>query len=37
MQLGTYNWIVPQEHFGSRQKDGDAVSRMLTNVLVRAL
>jgi TetR/AcrR family transcriptional regulator len=37
MQLGTYNWIALQEHFGSRKKDGDAVSRMLTDVLVRAL
>lgn len=37
LQLGTYNWIALQEHFGSRKPDGDAVSRMLTDVLVRAL
>jgi TetR/AcrR family transcriptional regulator len=37
MQLGTYNWIALQEHFGSRKPDGDTVSRMVTDVLVRAL
>jgi TetR/AcrR family transcriptional regulator len=37
LQLGTYNWIALHEHFGSRKPDGDAVSHMLTDVLVRAL
>ena len=37
VQLGTFNWIALQEHFGSRKPDEDTVSRMLTDVFVRAL
>jgi TetR/AcrR family transcriptional regulator len=37
MQLGTYNWIALQEHFGTRTPDGDAVSTAVTDVLARAL